>query len=333
MLANKSVAKKTVWREVSTNMHMLNFPMGENGAERCKQKWNNIVRNYHHYARTRKFDVKAHRPLYYDKLEELFDQQKQILSETSVSAVDLTVTDIHGSVRGCKRKSDFFEGSTDSKLPFLIKHGLLNNTGNVSSSDLSSSSDSSDIETYSKHCISDNITYNSLTEQSNYEELVVVYPDVKLDNEEVTLFYTSDLGNYTVMDHTSTEEGTAVDVIPSSAYMLPENSAPKNEISKSLADFLKKSEPFTTKKNKKLPIIISPKPNQPARPIPTAGEAMMSLILRLHEEQTRKERGRMKRKEARLDKLENILREQNTRRQELLDAALLVLESIKNNEA
>ena len=76
-------------------------------------------------------------------------------------------------------------------------------------------------------------------------------------------------------------------------------------------------------------IIVSPKPNQPARPIPTAGEAMMSLVRRLYDKEMKTEKGRVRRREARIHNLEVLLREQSVRHQEMLNKALLAIRQLE----
>lgn len=76
-------------------------------------------------------------------------------------------------------------------------------------------------------------------------------------------------------------------------------------------------------------IIVSPKPNQPARPIPTAGEAMMSLVRRLYNKERRTEKGRVRRREARIRNLEVLLKEQSVRHQEMVNKALLAIRQLE----
>lgn len=78
-------------------------------------------------------------------------------------------------------------------------------------------------------------------------------------------------------------------------------------------------------------IIVSPKPNQPARPIPTAGEAMMSLVTRLYDKERQTEKGRVRRREARIHNLEVLLKEQSIRHQEMLNKALLAIRQLEEN--
>lgn len=76
-------------------------------------------------------------------------------------------------------------------------------------------------------------------------------------------------------------------------------------------------------------IIVSPKPNQPARPIPTAGEAMMSLVRMLDENERRTDKARVRRREGRIHNLEVLLGEQSVRQQELLNKALLAIRQLE----
>jgi len=76
-------------------------------------------------------------------------------------------------------------------------------------------------------------------------------------------------------------------------------------------------------------IVVSPKPNQPARPIPTAGEAMMSLVRRLYDKERRTEKGRVRRREARIHNLEVLLKEQSVRHREMLNKALLAIRQLE----
>jgi hypothetical protein len=76
-------------------------------------------------------------------------------------------------------------------------------------------------------------------------------------------------------------------------------------------------------------VVVSPKPNQPSRPIPTAGEAMMSLVRRLYDKEKRTEKGRVRRREARIHSLEVLLKEQSVRQQEMLNKAMLAIKQLE----
>lgn len=76
-------------------------------------------------------------------------------------------------------------------------------------------------------------------------------------------------------------------------------------------------------------VILSPKPNQPSRPIPTAGEAMMSLVRRLYDKERRTEKGRVRRREARIHSLEVLLKEQSVRQQDMLNKAMLAFKQLE----
>ncbi|XP_069698645.1 uncharacterized protein [Periplaneta americana] len=170
--------------------------------------------------------------------------------------------------------------------------------------------------------------FMSSVDNVDTEEFVTVYPD---DTENVT---TSSARNHFI-DHSYTEQISMEAVKPPNQSFVCSKKQGDLNIKPSSSDLeahTKKSASATKKNlksNKNLAtIVVSPKPNQPARPIPTAGEAMMSLVLRLHEEEKRKEKARMRRREARISNLETMLEKQKTTQQDLLNKVLLVLNEL-----
>ncbi|PSN53774.1 hypothetical protein C0J52_06251 [Blattella germanica] len=289
LMADKSCPKKAVWDFVSAEMERLGYPMGD----RCRQKWNNIVRNYHHYVRTSKFDVKAHRPTYYSELEKMFARQ----SDAS-------------EMQENKRK-------ISDGAPSRRKLGRYDaSAGDGSSSDTPSSPASSEgnavqyVQLIQEDNTSDGFSF-SFSGQYNGEEFIFIDP-VAEQRDEVVTVYPYDL---------SADDET-----------LPEESGRSMQINQSLANFLQATKPTTSRKSKNAAtIVVSPKPNQPSRPIPTAAEALASLLIRLQEQERRKERGQGRRHEARLDRLEALLQEQTMRQKKLLDAALLTLNELNDD--
>jgi hypothetical protein len=206
-----------------------------------------------------------------------------------------------------------------------------------------------------------NQTFKPMSKQSNDEEFILVYPegheqfiDSKFthesevpvghfDSEEfipVSPDVSEDLTNNSVpehfIDHSYTEEiVTEYHKLPShcSVSKIHRNAGNTNPSSPDLLQGTNKQLHVSKKTNVSTQgsgtVIVSPVPNQPARPIPTAGEAMMSLVVRLYEDDRRKEKARAKRAETRMHNLELLLERQTVRQQELLNKVLLVIKELE----
>jgi hypothetical protein len=370
MQADKMVPKKAVWDHVAAEMKRIGFDMGENGGARCRQKWKKTVRNYHHFVRTRTFNMKAHYPLYYDRLEEILNRKKQAFNNIGAGEGEPLVNAC--GITGLKRKqddkcSDDVDGQSSSS-PKRSCHTI--DSSYLSSSDvpISSASSGGDDESEVSKILPENCTFNSsisdnnhasksTSKETNGEEFILVYPggtkysvgskfihesDMHagyLDSEVLVTVYPDVSKDFThksvpkhFMDHSYTEEIFTECHKQSSHFSVPEKSRNLANINPSLFDLpksIQKSSSVTKKSTGSTPglstIIVSPKPNQPARPIPTAGEAMMSLVMRLYEDDRRREKARARRTEARIQHLEILLERQAVRQQELLNKALLTL--------
>lgn len=373
LLADKMVPKKTVWDHVAAEMKRFGFDMGEDGGDRCRHRWTKTVRNYHHFVRTRTFNMKAHYPSYYDSLEEILNQRKQAFMNISAGEGEPVMNAcVSTKIKG--EQDDDFSDNADSQSLSSPKHIRQTvDSSYLSSSDIPMSSDSyEDDASEAFKILPENFMYNStvpnydcasqsLSKQSNDEEVILVYPegtkysvDSKLihesevpvghlDSEECVTVYpdaSEDFTNNSVpkrfMDHLYTEEIFTGDHKESSYYSVSKKSrnlVNVNSFSSDLPEGTNKPSSVPKKSNistQGLPtIIVSPKPNQPARPIPTAGEAMMSLIMRLYENDRRKLKARTRRTEARIQNLEVLLEKQTVRQRELLNKALLTLKELQ----
>jgi hypothetical protein len=372
MLADKMVPKKAVWDHVAAEMKRIGFDMGENGGDRCRHKWAKTVRNYHHFVRTRSFNMKAHYPSYYDSLEEILNQRKQAFMNIGAGEGQ-KVMNVCVTTERKRKQDDECLDDVDGQSPSSPKRSRQTvDSSYLSSSDIPMSSDSSeDNDSEVFQVLPENSAFNfsiqnynhasqSVTKQSN-DEFVLVYPGGTkhstdsefihgsevpvgyLDGEEFITVYpdvSEDFTNSSVpkhfVDHLYTEEIFTGNYKQPTYYSVSERPRSSVKINYSSSDLPEgTNKPFFVSKKSDvstqgLPtIIVSPRPNQPARPIPTAGEAMMSLILRLYESDRRKEKARTRRTEARMQNLEILLKEQTVRQQELLNKALLTLRELE----
>lgn len=372
MLADKMVPKKTVWDHVAAEMKRIGFDMGEGGGDRCRHKWIKTIRNYHHFVRTRTFNMKAHYPSYYDNLEEILNQRKQAFLNIGVGEGEQLMNS-HVTSKIKSKQGDESLDYVDVRSPSSPKrsHHTVDSSY-LSSSDMPMSSDSyEDDGSEAFKILPENFTCNSSLSNYDYasqsvaklssdEEVILVYPEGSkysvdskfiresgvsighFDSEECITVYpnaSEDLTNNSVtkrfMDNLYPEEIFIGDQKQSS-YSVSKKSRILVNINSSSSDLPEgtdKPSPAPRKSNvstRSLPtVIVSPKPNQPARPIPTAGEAMMSLIMRLYENERRKEKARTRRAEARIQNLEVLLEKQTVKQQELLNKALLTLKEIQ----
>jgi hypothetical protein len=364
MLADKMVPRKTVWDLVAAEMERSGFDMGENGGDRCRQKWCKTVRNYRHFVRTRTFNMKARYPLYYDSLEEILNRKKQAI-KSIVAGEDEPVlnsfvsTELKRKLHGeCSDDVDRQSPTPTKQICQTIDSPYLSSSDRPISSNTSEDGDSEIFKILPGSCAlnsvipDNNQTSKSMSKQSSDEELVLIYPegteqfigsklrqDSKLpadhfDSEEfipVSSSVSEDFTNNSVpehfIDHSYTEEiVTECPKQPSCCSVskirnignLPQATSKQSHISK-------KGNATTQGPTT---VIVSPVPNQPARPIPTAGEAMMSLVVRLYEDDRRKEKASARRTETRLHNLELLLERQTVRQQELLNKVLLTIEEL-----
>jgi len=363
MLADKMLPKKAVWDHIAAEMKNIGFDMGERGGDRCRQKWAKAVRNYFHFARTRAFNMKACYPLYYDSVGAILNRKKSV-KDTSAAEVEPLVnacvtTDL-------KRKHDECSEDVDDHSPVSPKQICQTvDSAHFSSSDVPISSNSSeddtseDFTTIPENCVfnssipADKRASKSVSYESNDEEIVLVYPGgVKLspgskfeceseipvgdvDSEVCVTVYPDDVSD----DYLHNSFPKHINY-PGAEDILPkyneQSSHYSDSMDLSLPDLLLSTNkpslaPKTSSVNAQVSptVIVSPKPNQPARPIPTAGEAMMSLVRRLYDKERRTEKGRVRRREARIHSLEVLLKEQSVRHQEMLNKALLVIRQLE----
>lgn len=371
MLADKMVPKKTVWGHVAAEMKRNGFDMGENGGDRCRQKWSKIIRNYHHFTRTRTFNMKAHYPLYYDSLEEILNRKKQVINNIGAGEGE-SVGNSFASTDRKRKQDDECSIDVDSQSPFSPKQICQTiDSSCVSSSDIPISPNSSEDDdsevftilpgncTLNSTIPDNNQAFKSVSKQSNNEEFILVYPEGSeyftdpkfrhesevpvghFDSEEFIPVYPDVLEDFTnnsvpehFIDHSYAEE------IVTEYHKQPSHSVSKvcrnvGNINPSLPDLLEgTNKPSSLSKKTNVSsqgpatVIVSPVPNQPARPIPTAGEAMMSLIMRLSEDDRRREKARVRRTEKRMHNLEILLERQTVRQQELLNKVLLTVKEL-----
>lgn len=370
MLADKMVSKKTVWDHVAAEMKRTGFDMGENGGGRCRQKWSKIVRNYHHFTRTRTFNMKAHYPLYYDSLEEILNRRKQVINNIGAEEGKSVVNSFVSTERK-RKQDDECSVDVDSQSPSSPKQICQTiDSSCVSLLDIPVSSNSSEDDdskvfkilpgncTLNSVIPDNNQAFKSVSKQSNSEEFILVYPEGSeyftdskfkhesevpvghFDSEEFIPVYPDVLEDFTnnsvpehFIDHSYAEE------IVTEYHKQPSNSVSKEcrnagNINPSLPDLLQGTNKSSLSKKTNVStqgpatVIISPVPNQPARPIPTAGEAMMSLIMRLSEDDRRRENATARRTEKRMHNLEILLERQTVRQQELLNKVLLTVKEL-----
>jgi hypothetical protein len=208
----------------------------------------------------------------------------------------------------------------------------------------------------------DKCASKSLSDQSNDEEIVLVYPEgMKLgssgsksicqpevpigdvDSEECITVYPADVSDDFLYNSVPkrTNYPYAEDFLSkcneqSLHYSGSRKCRNLENMNLSLPNLLQSiNKPLATSKTSSIStqgsatIIVSPKPNQPARPIPTAGEAMMSLVRRLYDSERRTEKARVRRREARIHNLEMLLENQSVRQQELANKALLAIRQLE----
>jgi hypothetical protein len=373
MLAEKMVPKKTVWGQVAAEMERTGFDMGENGGDRCRQKWCKTVRNYRHFVRTRTFNMKAHYPLYYDSLEEILNRKKQAFMNI-VAGEGEPVLNSLVSTELKRKRGDECSIHVDSQSPSSTKQVCqTTDSSHLSSSDMPISSNSSEdgdnevLKILTGNCTLDstmpdnNQTFMSMSKQLNDEEFILVYPEGHeqfIESEfthesEVPVGHfgdeefipvppdvSEDFTNNSVpehfIDHSYTEEiVTEYHKQPSrcSVYKIHRNARNTDPSLPDLLQGTNKQSHVSKKTNISTQgpgtVIVSPVPNQPARPIPTAGEAMMSLVVRLYEDDRRKEKARAKRTETRMNNLEFLLERQTIKQQELLNKVLQVIKELE----
>ena len=372
MLADKMLPKKAVWDHIASEMKSIGFDMGERGGDRCRQKWAKAVRNYFHFARTRAFNMKACYPLYYDSVEAILNRKKCV-KDTYAPKLELLVnasvtTDLK------RKRDDECSEDVDGQSPVSPKQICQTvDSAHISSSDIPISSNSSEddtsevFKTISENCVfnssipADKHASKSVSDQSNDEEIVLVYPGgmklssgIKLicepeipvgdvDSEECVTVYPDAVSDDFLhnsfpkhINYPCAEDMLSKYNEQSSHYSDSRKSVNVGNMNLSLPDLLQSTnKPSPVSKTSSVSaqgsprIIVSPKPNQPARPIPTAGEAMMSLVRRLYDKERRTEKGRVRRREARIHNLEVLLQKQNVRQQEMLNKAWLVIRQLE----
>jgi hypothetical protein len=233
MLADKMVSKKTVWDHVAAEMNRIGFDMGEGGGDRCRLKWTKTVRNYHHFVRTRTFNMKAHYPSYYDSLEEILNQRKQAFMDIGTGEGE-PVINTRVTTKIKREQDDDCSDYVDGQSPSSPKHSHQTvDSSYLSSSDIPMSSDSyEDDDSEAFKILPKNFTVDSsipnydfasqsMSKQSNDEEVILVYPEGTKYSVDSKFIHESEVS----VGHLDSEE--CITVYPDVSEDFTNNSVPK----------------------------------------------------------------------------------------------------------